>query len=305
LTFIVNNAKPDSNGYNNTDWLQQNMVETIALGNPPLAIHILNSMPQQKRDDEIPNIVSELVKPNPDEAVAMFQQLDPEKDANTATWDYNRAACMVLPIIYKSDPQQALTLADSINDPGTQAEALTVVADLMPIAQAIPLYREAETKSTDQPDNGFSPACISAHAWVRDKILGAQLFKEAFDKVIGAPATDQFVQEPPYAEFAFYYARIDPAFSRLLLEKRFADDQRNTSPYDQGGIATDVAAMTAIDIDRAQAMEYSMKDADDRFEAGVKIAQYRIATPSVRDTIDFDSWNSGQDLIPNSLADWR
>src|ERR1700722_7118813 len=132
---------------------------------------------------------------------------------------------MVLPIIYKSGPDQALVMARAVADPSDQAHALAIVADLMPLSKAAPLYQEAETKSVDQRGQGYTPACIAAHAWLRDKTLGKLLFQQAYDKVIKGPAKDIYGQGPSYAEFAFYSSKIDPAFSRLLKEKLYDADK--------------------------------------------------------------------------------
>ena len=301
LQTLIKNEKPDQ-GYSIADWLPGNFVREMALGNVNLAIKMLQALPQAKQDQTIIGVVAELVRTNPDGALTVFHTLDSVKDQPMEAWIYGRSLSLVMPLLYKADPQGALALARAEQQPELTAESLTAVADLMPLAAAGPIYEEAESKSVVQQGSGFTPACIAQHAWVRDSSLGRKLFKEAFDKTTTAPPVNQsFGQQSQYADFAFYYSHVDPAYSRLLIEKQFAADQRNaTQNYGQGA-PVDVAAMAAIDIDRANEMVTQVKDANTRFNAGIKLAQYLIFTQQVRDTLPFDKWSNGSVWIPGSV----
>jgi hypothetical protein len=140
-------------------------------------------------------------------------------------------------------------------------------------------------------------------AYEMDRDLGAELFAEAWKNL----KLDEEKRQGSIAGFAFYYSRIDPAESRLTLETEFASGLQKG---DDGGryfwLVPPVLAMAAVDVDRALEMARSIpeRDPNARFDAMRKIAQYVLATESVRRTMPFDRWNASDTWMPGTPTGW-
>jgi hypothetical protein len=286
----------------NNMWLLD-ILSTLAKGNPKLAISMLETMPLQTCYEAGPRIVAELAKPNPSAAVSVYQFIESWKEAPLKEHAKDESLCAVLPILYKTDPNSALVQVRAMKQSDEVAQGLTILADLMPLASADPIYQEAENDArSTYYDESFTPACIAHHASLRDKVLGLNLYRTAFNKfnnaVLSSCSPDQ---EPPSADFAFYYAPIDPAFSRLVIERRFARDNTNKSRYqDFFPLTADCSAMVAVDINRASEMAKSITNSDGRYYALLCAAQYVLLTPEQRQHIPFDLWRNNARWTPDS-----
>jgi hypothetical protein len=305
LDDLTKKSKNDPNASSNDDWLLLNLAKIIALGNVDKAIAMLRAMPVDTRYTYVSEITAELVKPNPTGALTVYHWVAQESPSNSLQWAQDEALCNVLPIIYKTDPKGAVEQAHSIVDGNTQDQALTDLADLMPLAKAASLYSEAEEKAVNELyGNGYSPACIASHAWQRDKVLGAALFKTALAKFTADAAHNQphTGRGLSYSGFAFYYSNIDPAFSRLLLESQFIKNNETAEQFsDADNTDADVAAMCAIDINRAAELAGEIKDANTSYHARLRPAQYLLLTPQQRSTIPFEDWIRRFDWVPGML----
>jgi hypothetical protein len=304
LDALMKKTKSDPSTASVSDWLPGNLARTIAFASVDKAIAILSAQPENNRYGYVSGIIGELIKPNPAAAMAVYHWIAQETVSNYSQWEQGKALCDVLPIIYKTDPKGAIAQAHTIADPGIEATGLTDLADLMPVAKAAPFYQEAEEKATVQNGSGYSPACVANHAWQRDQVLGAKLFKIAFKKFIADTTNNpnqMFGQGPSYSDFAFYYSRIDPAYCRLLLESQFAKNNRNGN-QDLGGdsVEPDVAAMCAIDINRAAELANEISTAYVSYGAGLKPAQYLLLTPQQRNTIPFPDWANDSSWVPGA-----
>jgi 5-hydroxyisourate hydrolase-like protein (transthyretin family) len=298
-------ASPTANG--GEEWQMSQFAENVALGNVKLAKTMLADMSLNVRLNTTPEIVRELVQRNPSGALDVFHTLD--ADADSSSWAYDTALDYVLPIIFTTDPKGAFALAKGVADPNGRAEAIALLADLMPLAQAKALYEEAESEAGDSNSSatpGGTPESIAAHALLRDRALGEELFKQAFDKITAAQPAAQAWQGPSYAEFAFYYGRVDPGYSRVLLENLFRKDLTDPARnYGEGsGLLCDVAAMSSIDAGRASELANRIEDANMRFTADLKIAQYLVEGKRTRDTLPFMRWSSDEDWTPESPSSW-
>ena len=299
-------SKPNPSGWNDTDSLLDEFAEDMAKSNIELAKQILSTMTQNKRLNETSNIVAAIARSNPDGAVAIFHTLDGDAGTPTGAWAYNRSLAEVLPTIYKTDPKGAMALAQSVDDPTSQAQSLAEIADLLPLDQAKPVYVKAEAEVVGQTgSDGATPESIAAHALLRDSTLGTELFKQAYDKVIAGAAQYQPWQEP-YPEFAFYYSRLAPGYSRLLLEDAFVKDNINPSQnYGEGtGVGADAAAMAAIDPARAFELAEQITDDQIRERAAIAVAEYILQSQQTRDTLSFANWSGGYDWVPDPTAPW-
>jgi hypothetical protein len=303
LHAVLEKNKSNSNSTSPADSFPETLAKVIALGNVDKAIAILETQSTNNRYFIEPGIVAELVKPNPSAAMTFYHWVAKDTVSNNSQWARERALCFLLPVIYKTDPNSAIAQARSINDASIGARALTDLADLMPLSKAAPFYREAETKAVSLSDtDGYSPACVASHAWLRDQALGTKLFKTALTKFMAATtnAPQIFGRLPSYADFAFYYAKADPAYSRLLLELQFAKNCQSTSSYYGDNAQCDAAAMCAVDPNRAVEMAESIKDQYQSYSAGLKTAQYFLLTPQQRNELPFLEWSSRTNWVPGT-----
>jgi hypothetical protein len=105
--------------------------------------------------------------------------------------------------------------------------------------------------------------------------------------------------------FAFYYAAVDPAESRLMLEREWA---RQLEAHGGGGSDWGPRelplAMAAIDVERALEMAQALPGDNARFDIQRKIAQYVLASPQVRRTMPFDRWNASDTWMPGTPIQW-
>jgi hypothetical protein len=297
---VANNVAQHTSGMNSY-WPMQELANDIALGNVPLAEQIMATMPENWRNSYVENLIDELIGPNPNGALDVFRTLDADRYSSSGAWAYDNALCHVLPILFASDPTEALVLAKDPASPADKCKELTALADVMPLTSARLLFQQAEDESNDQFGQGTTPASVAAHALLRDKALGEQLFKLAFDKVMTAQPIDQYGSGPSYAEFAFYYSRFDPSYSRLLIENLYRKDVSGefAETFPCAGLAADALAMAAIDPKRALEMAESIKDPVLRLNAGLNVGFYVLQTQKTRDTLPFyilnaSQWRSGE-----------
>lgn len=302
FTSLTAKASRDQSPPDMSEWQPQDFAAILAQGNPKLAIKLLGALPPEKCYNTVQSIVAALARPNPSAAVDFYQILAGYKDDQYKDWPEGRALCDILPILYKSDPESVLKQAHGVNQIQMRSQALTILADLMPMASAAPLYEEAEADAPSNVSASFSPACIAHHAWLRDKSLGIKLYKKASDKFNDlVSAGYSAVNGPSSADFGFYYSPIDPAYSRMIIERRFAyDNSQNGQYFGKDGTIADCCAMAAIDINRASEMARSITDGNTRYSAGVKIAQYVLFTPEQRQTLPFASWGQPMDWTPGT-----
>jgi 5-hydroxyisourate hydrolase-like protein (transthyretin family) len=304
-------AEADETAHNSStadpDWPMQTLATNIALGNVPLAKQLLASMSESSRVSTTTGIVQELAALNPSGALDVFHTLDAEKDPVNGNGTYEQALCQVLPTLFASKPADAVDLAKKDASPEDRCQALVAVADLLPLTLATPLYRQAEDEAVDQEGSIATPAAIAARALLRDKSLGSELFQKAFDKVIAAPADDNS-NDPTatFAEFAFYYSQLDPAYSRMLLEGLFRKDMSSVpaQPVSFPAAAVDATAMSAIDPERALEMAASLKDPDDRMATDLMVAYFVLQSQKTRDILPFDLSSGGIEWISNIPDHW-
>lgn len=301
---VVNGAVGGPAAASNNSWISINLVLSLAMGNTKLAEARMKALSPKDYDTVFPMVVEELAKPNPSGALEVYYSADNMKTDVRLQFADDRALCSIVPILYKTNPADALTVARKIGGLKYCAQALTEVADLMPVATAAPIYTEAENTSEFQQNReGYTPACVAHHAWIRDKALGIKLYKIALDKFEQTfNSNTQPWMGQPLSEFAFYYASIDPAYSRLIIERQFAYNLAGST--NSGEFRSECAAMASIDIDRANAMVKSVQNPSERYDAGLKVAQYLLFTPQQRETLPYLYWVGESDWTPGAIAQY-
>ncbi|RYX82152.1 hypothetical protein EON83_20760 [bacterium] len=213
-------------------------------------------------------------------------------------WAYGQAVQEIIPLIGAQNPAKALELAKQVavsdQGPEQRARALASAAQYQTPAIAAPIYREA-VKLID----AHSAPRIAALVWERDPKLGAELFAVARQKAEDEANGDMHWRNA-WAPFAFYYARVNPAQSRLILEREWSKSLRERADADQ--LTALVAAMAAVDAHRALEMAQSMpKNGDNDWgpDLRIRIARYVFADDALRRQLALnisgyqEAWNSG------------
>jgi hypothetical protein len=287
---IVAKDKATSNA-GDPGWIYSNLASKMALGNLNLGVKLLSNVPSDYIQQCATRAVTSLVLSEPQAALKFFSALRVDGDANSVS-AYESVVPIVLPDMYRTDPGATTALAYSLVDPSMLSAALVTLADLMPMSEATSIYKNAEAQSIDQDGQGCTPASVAAHAYLRDPVLGKALYAQALDKVTDEASTTSGWGGPSMAEFAFYYSRLDPGYSKLLLEEQFAEDvvSPSQSPDPSQAICEDVAAMSAIDPARAYEMAAAIPNGQTRFQACLKIGQYQALSQAQRNTLPFSLW---------------
>jgi hypothetical protein len=292
LAAIVAKSKDDPTLTFSANWLPISLVKNLAPGNAKLALSMLDGLPADIQDQIVPPVVRQLAETNPAGALDFYHWLDSQKDHSVPSLALETSLATVLPIIYKTDPSGALKLARGITNAGQGALSLTELADLMPLSASAPIYQEALQTANAPINNTCSSACVAYHAWRRDPILGEKLFKSAYKMLLASPIESPY-QGIPRSDFAFYYAHIDPGFSRLLIERQFIKDNVAQTSYGETNsesVIADIAAMSSIDMNRAVGLVNIITDPDSKTSAALKSAQYQVLTPQQRSTLSFSKW---------------
>jgi hypothetical protein len=282
----------------------QSMLELLAMfmagGSTDLAGEVINKLPQDQQSRAQQDLVNGVLQMNPAGAIDLARKMESEDPTD---FNFGKVADAAIEEMGKSDPQAALNLAQSVQVDYSQSIVLADAADFLPMSQAADLYRKAAALTLSAAGSRATPAMIAAKAWLRDKMLGSELFDTALKSC--KPSDPLQAPSPePVADFAFYYARVDPAFSRTLLEKAYATDGASTDQGRSYNMKADAMAMAAVDVDRALEMAYAIPDVNPRFDAVRKIGQYVLAPESTRLTMPFDRWKASDTWIPGTPTMW-
>lgn len=209
-------------------------------------------------------------------------------------------------VLGKTDPAGALELARSVTEAWARPDALADAVPFQPRDVALQVLREVGD-TAEQYGSVANLARLAALAYNLDPKLGKELFALAKDHLETSKA--QSVNQTWYggddgtAAFAFYYSRIDPAASRLLLEAEFARDMQNLTgsgdDYQRSyQLRAVVVAMAAIDVDRALELSFMMPPpakgqewSNPQVEAQRAIAQYILLPEAARRAKPFQQWD--------------
>jgi hypothetical protein len=230
--------------------------------------------------------ISKMPRPTTEENVTRYR--------DSPQWYFNAAARELVPLLGKESPQRALELAHRITDGPFKDRALLSAAKFQSEAVANQLYSELVQKG----DLSNAPR-YAALAWATDKKLGVELFEIARQR-IAVTMNDRWVRGNAWPFFTFYYARVDAAASRLILEREWAKSQQTNS----GSMEGIAMAMTAIAGKRADEMARQIPEGDpDMFQdTRRKIGVYLIANEEARRDFPFDRWGASDTWEPGD--DW-
>lgn len=210
------------------------------------------------------------------------------------------AAKPVIAALGLADPAAALALARRVKSSYHSPLALALAAQAQPKAIAGPLFLEAFAAA--ETDYHSDKARIAAMAFAVDPDLGRTLFADLKGQLVNRP---NLANDGALPAFAFYYARVEPAASRLMLE---AEHTRlwQTGKAAGWGLEGVALAMAAINVDRALEIARSMPgpDTNGRYDTQRKIAQYVVAPAAIRATMPYDRWHASDTWTPGTETGW-
>jgi hypothetical protein len=215
----------------------------------------------------------------PDEGAAGERGGRLSKDASFAI-----AARYVVPMMEKS-PAEALKLARRVREPWARPQVLAMAARFQTGDEATKLWLEVANEA-----NQREAAQYASLAWESDHALGEKLFAIARQKSEMQRSVNA-MRNRELANFAFYYARVNPAEARFLLEKAWGASPLKIE-YD--GSDELAVAMSAIDARRAWEMARLASNGrnNESFEARRKIGHYLTMSPEKRLTWSFSDWRA-------------
>ncbi|MDQ3815244.1 MAG: carboxypeptidase regulatory-like domain-containing protein, partial [Armatimonadota bacterium] len=286
------------------------LAEGVAQGSPELVEKVIEQLSPGAQVKALSYAIPEIARYDPATAQRLLERIEkmprpasPERQLNSdLDYAFGQAAKAVIQAIGKTDPAGAMSLALRVKDSNHRAKALALAAQFQSKEVATTLFRDAMTAAQVHYWESVTAMHIAAMAYETDPQLGVELFAQARTLLQRKRPDDS---NPGVATFAYYYARVDPAESRMLLEQEFVRLMQAIGGSNRSWAAADVAlAMAAVDVDRALELARSVPDERVRFEAQRKIAQYVLASESVRRIVPFNRWGQSDTWRPDILARW-
>jgi hypothetical protein len=235
---------------------------------------------------------------------------DERRPEDNPTYAFGKAALPVIEAIQKSDADGALALARRVRSTEHRPLALALAAQAQDSEAATQLFGEAFA-AADSVGWSMSFSSRGVHtriaAMAYDKVpaLGRRLFTDLKAR-LARLRPDESIDAAPPQNFAFYYARVDPLESRLLLEREWG---KQVERYEKSDTviswrgAEYALAMAVLDVERALEMVRQLRDERDRFEGQRKIAQYVLASDEVRRTLVFNRWANSSTWTPGTTGE--
>ncbi|MBV9469620.1 MAG: carboxypeptidase regulatory-like domain-containing protein, partial [Abitibacteriaceae bacterium] len=273
---------------------------------------IIDELPSEQRKSVLEEAVMRGANYDPQIARRWLDQLIAlEKTDLRSGGAAGLAAQVLIPIIGKTDPAGVLEIARSIPERFYKADTLTLAAQFQPKDVALRVLHEAANAASNQPfDKVGNLARIAALAYNLDPQYGLEVFamaREAWDSTKAERADGRGAGpngDDGTAALAYYYSRIDPAESRLLLETEFSRWRRSLAGILDGQdrnkqIGSIATAMVAIDIERAIEMSWIIPTAGrnngwspPQLDAQRAIAQYLLLSDNQRHERPFNQWTN-------------
>jgi len=266
------------------------IVEGVAAIDSGVAETIMEQVPSRERLGRLDSVLRVLSRTEPATALRWLEKVAKSSDERAAA-HFGYAALPVIRALGPTDPAAALALARRVPHE-SRATALMLAARFQSKELAISLIEEVAPGMPVTSNTTYNRARLAALLYQLDRAAGKKLFATA---KMGAEEDTE--QPDTMATFAFYYSRVDPAQSRIVLEREFArhlDKARQN--YATNSLYGLVGAMAAVDIDRALQLfelvpEPNKDDAPNnpyqRQSVLQSIGRYLLATETQRAVMEF------------------
>lgn len=294
------------------DQRQWTLSSLMAL-NPALAEPMFNELGEDQRKQVLQQAISQRTHYDVAGARTLLTKLLAlEKGSTNGAMYSGYAAQSLVQAMAKNDPAGALELARSLPDTDVynKSAALAMAAPYQPKETALKVIHEAADMASNANGQYDVVFRIASIAYTLDPALGASIFTTAkahLEQMRGVRDVQEnyYESDDGTAAFAYYYSRIDPGESRLLIESDFARMKAKPRPeanqsWQRNNILGNlIAAMAAIDVDRAIEMAWSLPppDKDDngynnpQVEAQKNAAQFLLLSETDRWTRPFRQWD--------------
>ncbi|RYG71381.1 hypothetical protein EON80_05300 [bacterium] len=208
---------------------------------------------------------------------------------------FDLAVSNIVPMMEKA-PDEALKLARRVQDPTNRPQALAAAARFQTGPEAAKLWQEVVASAALQ-----DAPCFAAWGWDFDHALGEKLFATVRQRMDaegrGGPRLGVMA-----ANYAFYFARVNPAQARYLLELEWGYASQNK--LSEQVLSAIAVAMSAIDGKRAAAMARLIPPGrnNESLEARRKIGQYLTMSLERRSQWRFQNWRDST-ALPGDITD--
>jgi len=271
------------------DWVETSVAGALARTSPPLLKNMPRGYPWRQGA-----VTKQILLNLPDEESALAQQYMTPMPRNNLISQFlalgdvpsepdTSLICIAIRKWGKTNPAWALELASQVTGERAIGPALAYAAVCQDPATAAALYREAASSQ-----NLVREATeIAQAATAVDPALSRQLLAMVYPVAMNysGPHRDEILP------LIRAYHACDPAVSRLLIEAEYYQYLQAGNP--NSDMLCDIAlAMAAVDFDRALAIVAAAPDSDSPFDkkgvASLRLAQFLLAPPSLRETMPLD-----------------
>jgi hypothetical protein len=290
------------------------LVELAAQGSASLAERIASELPAGARLRGLSRAVEQLASydlagaqrllevvataetPAPTQSEYRYSGDDPE-------FSFGLAAKRVIEEMGKTDPAAALALARRVQSPEHKAMALALAARVQDDATAAEVFRQAiAAGASDYSRRGNLPQ-IAVMAFQKNPALGRELFEELKPRYTAQPTSA--VDDKSPSAFAFYYAAVDSAESRLMLEREWA---RQLETHGGGGSDWGPRelplAMAAIDVERALEMAQALPRRQCSLRHPAQDRPVCSGFAASASHMPFNRWNASDTWMPGTPSQW-
>ncbi|MDQ3815031.1 MAG: carboxypeptidase-like regulatory domain-containing protein, partial [Armatimonadota bacterium] len=308
-----------------SDQSMEFVVGPLIAARPELAQKLVANLPERERTMAMLHAIPRLARYNVAAAQRLLNSVE-KTQVNKYTYYYFDAALRLIKRVGPNDPAAALALARKVAAYDQRAQALLLAAQFQPKDARLPILREAELSLSNRSYEETALR-VMAMMYEIDPKLGAERFAERKAEILQAkaiasrnPRRNPYQPEPSgLGTFAYYYSRVAPAESRVLLEQEFAQLRRRlpqpnadlaiyTLGFGYAGsvyqsLANCAVAMAAIDLDRALEMASALASEGSRERRGFsnvqldalrQIAEYMLAPDAARRGRPFKQWGRAE-----------
>jgi len=287
----------------NRGFILGNLAAQLAEVDTDMARQILARIEPEERGEAYQQVVSRLVPRDMTGAVKLLEEWR-KLGLERTEWRYARVVPKVVAELVKTDPDGAIALARTVTYEGGKEAALVLAVPLLPRDKALKVLREMSgTTSLYSQLSPAQVAALTYELdpeagrklFAEAALAGANTPREAINEWMDSAYTNLRIQ------WAFYGSRLNPDASRIVIEREFARKQDTLAQL--GRLAPEgmdspiyiALAMVALDFDRALQLIADMPfDKDDRFSVYGRtnvyrqLARYALAPVSKRATMAFD-----------------
>jgi hypothetical protein len=282
-----------ADGKSQSDELITAYAELAGKASPRLVRHYVEQIDVNQRARALARAIPHVALSDAKMANTMLSDIDQIPVAGTYR-SFASAACFVIEQIGKTDPAAALKIARGVISNEHRAIALAMAARAQMKEAALPILREAAAAAPTTEGRVHILSRVAAIAYEIDPTLGKELFAEALKATNGEAS-------PAYV---FYYSQVNPAECKTMIDSGVAALKAKGQDNETGWrLQRWALAAAAVDVDKAVEIAKGVPGSLG-FDGRRKIAQYVLASNSVRRTMPFDRWCASDTWMPGTPTGW-